>query len=413
MPNTLRLTDTSDAASTEETSATSLRLTAAPLVLHVRVVAGSGGGPDKTILHSAPYAAASGLRMAAAYIHPAGDTGINLLQQRALALGCDFHAIPEHGPLDPATVRSLLALCRRLRVAIWHGHDYKSNVLGLLLRRWHPMRLITTVHGWTFDTARTRFYYHLDNLCLSRYSHVITVSRALREHCVNLGVPENRLSYIPNGIDLESYRPTGRRESLRRLHGMASDETAIGVVGRLSTEKGIDRAIDTLARLRQHGSHRSTTLHLIGDGPDRARLQGMVQGLGLSDAVRFHGWQSDPRPFYESLDLMLLPSRTEGLPNTVLEAMAMGLPVAATEVGDVREVLADGRCGLLLDGDETRWPLRLAALLADDEGLAAMARRARQRIAAHYTFARRVELETLAYEHLLGTPLRTGLRRAA
>ncbi len=391
----------------------SLSLATNPMVLHVRVVAGSGGGPDKTILNSAPYASDSGLRMAAAYIHPHGDSGILMLQQRAAAISCDFHAIPEHGPLDPATVRSLLALCRRLRVTVWHGHDYKSNVLGLLLRRWHRMKLMTTVHGWTFESARTRFYYHLDNLCLTRYEHVVTVSRALLEHCRHLGVPEDRLSYIPNGIDLESYRPTGRRQEFRHLHGMADGHNAIGIVGRLSTEKGIDRAMECVARLRQHASHRDTTLHLIGDGPDRARLQGMAEGLGLSQAVRFHGWQCDPRPFYESLDLLLLPSLTEGLPNAVLEAMSVGLPVAATDVGDVREVLDDGRCGLMLDSEIARWPLQLAALLGDEQSRIAMARRARDRIAHRYSFSRRVESETMAYERLLGAPLQRALRQAA
>src|SRR5947209_7570492 len=126
-----------------------------PVVLDVRVVSGTGGGPDKTILNSPRFLQPLGYRMLCAYLHPPGDPGFDVLRQRATQLQAPLFEIIDGGPFDLRAVAGLLSLCRRERVAIYHGHDYKSNLLGLLLARFHPMRLLTTVHGWVVHTART------------------------------------------------------------------------------------------------------------------------------------------------------------------------------------------------------------------------------------------------------------------
>ena len=118
------------------------------VVLDVRVVTGTGGGPDKTILNAPRFLAASGYHNICAYMHPPNDPGFERLRERANALEAPLVSIPDRGPFDLKVATELLALCRRERVAIWHGHDYKSNLLGLLLRPFWPMRLVSTVHGW-------------------------------------------------------------------------------------------------------------------------------------------------------------------------------------------------------------------------------------------------------------------------
>jgi len=385
-----------------------------PLVLHTRVVSDSGGGPDKTILRSSHYIDPSRLQMHAAYIQPHHNPGINVLRQNANRWGCPLWEINESGPLDPRTVRQALRLCRKLGVSIWHGHDYKSNALGWLLRRWWPMKLVTTVHGWTWHTARTRLYYHIDNWCLARYDHVITVSPKLVEHCRGLGIPENRLTYIPNAIDPDEYPLRQNTTDARRKSGIPDDRLVIGVVGRLSPEKGIDRAIHTLAQLRQQWPN--AELHLIGDGPDREKLETLTRGLGLRRAVRFWGWQQQAQRFYEMMDVLLLPSHTEGLPNAVLEAMATGVPVAATHVGGVADLLDHGRCGMILNQDQSTWADRIAYLLASADRREQIAQLARTRIENHYTFEHRMAKVFGVYQHVMGSklpPLHQPLRRAA
>ena len=122
------------------------------VVLHTRVVTDTGGGPDKTILLSAPFLAETNYWLAAAYMHPPDDAGFDEVKSRAKAVGCPLISVPDRGPLDQSVLRQMLAICKRFNVRIWHGHDYKSNLLGLTLRPFWPMKLVTTVHGWVKHT---------------------------------------------------------------------------------------------------------------------------------------------------------------------------------------------------------------------------------------------------------------------
>src|SRR6516164_6815226 len=184
----------------------------AGVVLHTRVVAGSGGGPDKTILNSPRFLVGTGYRALCAYMHPPGDPGFDKLQARARLWQAPLLSVPDRGPLDWRVLPLLLAICRRERVTIWHGHDYKSNALGLLVRRFWPMRLVTTVHGWVHHTARTPLYYALDRLCLPRYEKVVCVSDDLVRACRGVGVRAERCLLVENGIDTDEFRRRRSRE---------------------------------------------------------------------------------------------------------------------------------------------------------------------------------------------------------
>jgi len=148
-------------------------------VLHVRVVTETGGGPEKTILNSPAHLEKRGYRGVCAYLHPPHDPGFAEIQKRARELDVDLISVPDRGPWDLRVVWQLLKLCREKKVTIWHGHDYKSNALGLLLKRFWPIRMVTTVHGWVQHTTRTPLYYRIDQLCLPRYEKVICVSEDL------------------------------------------------------------------------------------------------------------------------------------------------------------------------------------------------------------------------------------------
>jgi len=273
------------------------------------------------------------------------------------------------------------------------------------------MKLVTTVHGWTRETARTKLYYHVDNWCLPRYDEVIAVSPLLMQHCTDRGVAPSKLTYLPNGIDETDYQREGTGAAWRRELGVSEDALVIGCVGRFSPEKGVDRAIRTLAELRR--VYPKVELHLIGDGAEYEKLQALACELKVADAVRFLGWQSNAKRFYEMMDVLLLPSHTEGLPNVVLEAMAMGVPVAATEVGGVRALLDKGRCGVLLNQDQASWAGYIAPLIVSPARRIEVARLARQRIERHYSFANRMAGEVEVYERVLSIGSATQRRRAA
>ncbi|MEM1209117.1 MAG: glycosyltransferase [Planctomycetota bacterium] len=377
----------------------------APLILHARVVGNQGGGPDKTVFNSARYAAPR-YRMAAAYIHPAtdaGETDLAPLRRLAAANGCPLHAIPERGPLSLTTYHEALRLCRELGVAVWHAHDYKTDLLGLALRRQHPMKLVTTVHGWMPVTHKLAFYEAIDRRLLRFYDHVFAVSPPLLDAARQFGVSEHRLTYLPNGIETQGRPSLPTRDDARASLGLSDrddDVRHVACIGRLSNEKRLDRAIRVIARLREAGH--AVHLHLIGEGPQRPVLEDAVRRLKLADRVTFHGWQTDTAPHLAAADAVLLTSETEGLPNALLEAMHAGVPVAATPVGGVPDLLAHGRCGVLLDpADEDAWPEHLAALLHNTAEREHFIATAKQQITNRFTFATRMDRVLGTYDALL------------
>lgn len=381
-------------------------------ILHTRVVTGAGGGPDKTILRSAAYLDSTRYPMAAAYLYPAGDMGIQTLRTSAERFSMPLHPIPERGPIDRRSVRILLDWCRRLRVSVWHSHDYKTDILGRVLRRQHPMKLVSTMHGFTGETWRTRLYARLSINALRGYDRVIAVSPQLMRYAVEHGVHPDRMRYVPNAIDIDEYKRDHTRRSAKTRLKIDPAEHAIVVVARMSVEKGVDRAIRCFAKLQ--ALHPALRLHLVGDGPERSRLESLASELGVNDRICWWGWQQDTRPIVEAMDTLLLPSHTEGLPNVVLEAMAIGLPVAATRVGAVPDVLDKGGCGVLLDNDTSRWPQQLIPLIDLPLVRERLLCAAWLRVRDHYSFDQRMQRIATIYDEVLNrSPQLNATRRQA
>lgn len=371
-------------------------------ILHVRVVSGAGGGPDKTIARAAAYLDPARFDVASAYLYPSGDRGIQTLRDAHAAHGQMFFSIPECGPVDWASVRSLVRLCRSRRIDIWHSHDYKSDVLGLVVRRFCPMKLVTTVHGFTRETRRTRLYARINDWVLPRMDHVAAVSPKLVEHCALRGVNPDRLSYVPNGVEVDRLRRTRTTKQAKRSLGLHPQRITIGIVARLSVEKGVDRALRMFAQLRADGVR--ARMVVVGDGPKRAALMRQAKELGVSKSVHWAGWQKKTRRFYQAMDLFVLPSRTEGLPNAMLEAMAMGVPVAATQVGAAPAVLDAGRYGVLLADDDRSWAQAVAGLCRNRSARHRLAQMGRQQVQQAYSFEKRMQKMTAIYERVLGLP---------
>lgn len=367
-------------------------------VLHVRIVTGTGGGPDKTILNAPRHLSDSPYRETACFLHPPGDPGIVLLEQRARACRCPFIAIADAGPLSPWTLRRLVAVCRANRIDVWHGHDYKSNLFGVLLRRRLGLKLVTTVHGWVKHTRRTPFYYALDRWTLPRHDQVIAVSLDLRDRCRHGGVAPDRLHLIENGIDLEDYRP---RPPPAAATTTGPDRLRIGAIGRLSAEKGFSHLIDAVGRLSAEGL--PVELAIAGEGEERDRLTAQAGARGLvGDRVRFLGYQDDVRPLLATLDVFCLSSLREGLPNVVLEAMAMAVPVVATRCGGLSAFENDAV--LVPPGSVAALATALRRVLTDGALRAELASRGRARVERDFDFRQRMRRVAAVYDLLWDDP---------
>ena len=294
----------------------------------------------------------------------------------------------------------LLRLCRQLQVDVWHAHDYKTNLIGLLLRRFHPMRLVTTTHGWVEFTPRTRLYYRCDGWTLPRYERVICVSEDILRQCQGYGVSDARSILIENAIDTEQFRRSVTVESAKQRLDWPTGRFLVGAAGRLSEEKGFELLIRAIHSLVGRGI--DVGLIIAGDGNERDALQRLIGELGLRDRVRLAGFQTDLRPLYEAMDLFVLSSLREGLPNVVLEAMALELPVVATRVAGVPRLITDGENGLLVDiGEQPALAGAIELALTNPELRSRLAAAARRTIEERYCFAVRMKKVAAVYDELL------------
>lgn len=368
-------------------------------VLHVRIVSGTGGGPEKTILNSPRHLEGSPYRALAAYLHAPGDAGIEILRARAAERRCPFFAIEDALPVDPRTLQALAELCRRENVRIWHGHDYKSNLYGLLLARLVDVKLATTVHGWVKHTEKTPLYFAIDRWCLRRYESVVAVSRDLFDECARIGVPRERLTQIDNAIDTTEFRRARpARES--PLRAQSRERLVIGAVGRLSPEKGFALLIEAVERLIARG--RDIELWIAGEGEEQAELTARMQRSPAKDRLRLLGFQKDTLALFEAFDVFALSSLREGLPNVVLEAMAMEVPLVATRCGGMEAFGRDGEDMLLVDkGSVEALERGLERVLGDAALRAKLASNARARIERELSFTRRMQRMISVYDELM------------
>lgn len=372
-----------------------------PVVLHVRVVSGSGGGPEKTILNSPRFLPPLGYQAYCAYMHPPKDRGFEKIANRAAELNAPLIEIEDRGPLDLRVVTQLRRICRQKKVAIWHGHDYKSNALGLLLRRFHPMKLVTTVHGWVKFTRRTPLYYSIDRFAMRYYDRVIAVSDDLQQRCLTAGIRAERCQVIKNAIDCQQYQRTLSIAEAKRQLGIPVERFLIGAVGRLSPEKGFPLLIRVVDRLIRAGY--DVALVIVGEGDDQAALTDQISKLGQADRIQLLGYRSELLPIYEALDCFALSSLREGLPNVLLEAMALGVTVVATRVAGVPSLISDGITGLLVEpGDENELFEKLQSLQSNKALQSDLGSAGQALIARDFSFQRRMERVGDVYNNVLG-----------
>jgi glycosyltransferase involved in cell wall biosynthesis len=243
--------------------------------------------------------------------------------------------------------RRILDIAEHNDCAVVHSHGYKTNIL-LAIQRSRPLPVVTTLHGWTAKKTLSKLglYRLLDQRLLSRLDAIVLVNEQLRNDPAISRLAPSKLHMIPNGIadldvrttqdDVESVALTKRIADLRRRTSVV-----IGAVGRLSPEKNFLALIEALSST-QH----KVGLVILGDGPQAAEALELISRRGLTDRVVFGGYVRNSRRLLPWFDMLVIPSLTEGLPMVLLEAMSINLPVIATSVGAIPQVL--GEFGLLV-----------------------------------------------------------------
>lgn len=283
------------------------------------------------------------------------------------ASGVHVHAL-EIGRRDYLGEREAVAeLCHGLRPAVVHTHGYRPDLLDAPVARRAGCAIVTTVHGFTGGDLKNRAYQFLQRRALHEFDAVAAVSNPLRDALRRSGIPADRLHTVRNAFERDAAPMT--RDAARHRLGLPADAYVVGWVGRCSREKGADVLLASLART----SSGSAVVSMIGDGPERTALAARRLPIGLD--VRWHGAVAEAGRHFPAFDVFVMSSRSEGTPMVLFEAMAAGVPIVATTVGGIPDVVSAAEA-LLIPPEN---PAALAAALDSvrDDPLAAYERAAR------------------------------------
>lgn len=294
------------------------------------------------------------------------------LVETAGSLGLESREIECGSRIDFAALSALRGYVGGRRFDLIHSHDYKSDSYAFVCARATRARLVATCHNWASDGLRMRLYKAFDKALMRRFSRIAAVSEPLRRELLLSGVDGARLVMIPNGVTVEDPVPPDRAVTIRASLGIGAGEGVVISVGRLSEEKGHSSLIAAVPEVAA-AQPRSRFL-IVGGGRLRRELEEEARARRLGGRVMFLGERRDVMDLLAASDVFVLPSRKEGLPLALLEAMACRKPVIAAPLGEIPAVIAHGVSGLLIDPADTgalaRGIIRLLAGPAEAAALA-------------------------------------------
>lgn len=337
----------------------------------------------------------------------------------AEALGARVLCAGKRPGLDFSSVRRIREILGQARPDVVHTHQAAALLYaGAAARRAGVPVVVHTEHNNHIRKRQARFgrlRTRLLGRVAGRYARRIfcvsgDVLGAVREHGV---YPAAKSSVVYNGIDLSPHDAPVDAAALRASLGIPADAPLVGSVGRLNEVKRQDLLVRAFAALRR--TRPAAHLLLVGDGPTMGALRELAKQLSVGDCVHFAGYQARPAPYLRVMDVFALTSRIEGMPLVVLEAWAAGVPVVASRVGGIPEVVADGESGLLFEsGDEGALVGLLSQLLADASLARRIAERGRELVRSRYASAVMAGNYERHYLELLGpAPLAAPDRGAA
>jgi len=295
--------------------------------------------------------------------------------------GFPVHVLGRRPGLDWRCSYRLAALLRREQVDVIHAHQYTPFFYGLMARLlYRRPAVLFTEHGRHFPDYPRRKRVLANRLLLRRRDRVVAVGEAVRQAIIaNERIPAGRVEVVYNGVNLAPFAAGAPdRAALRRELGVGPDDLVIVQVARLDYLKDHATAVRTLAHVVRRRP--DARLVLVGEGPEADRINDQVRRSGLEANLRPLGLRQDVARLLAAADVFLLTSISEGIPLTLIEAMAAGLPVVATRVGGVAEVVEDGGTGLLAAAGDDAALAGHVLRLAEDRALAGrMGERGRQR----------------------------------
>jgi len=294
-------------------------------ILHLR---SSGGfyGAEQVILNLARELNALGCTNHVVCFNNTQNPHLELVEQATKAHLSAF-AIDCRGIIDRRTINDIREIIRSEDIDVIHGHDYKTRFFGLCAANGLKVKKIATNHGWPRPSLRGRVYETIDGVLFNGFDKVVAVSEFTEKECRPFVFKKDKLICIHNGIDPRAFTLENREErrrSTRAQLGLKDSDLVIGNVGRLSIEKDQATMLRAFKILTGLSREKSLKVLFVGDGPEEHSLMEMARELGVYNQCVFAGVRTDIPQVLNCLDVYVQSSRREGLPMTILEAMASG-----------------------------------------------------------------------------------------
>lgn len=309
------------------------------------------------------------------------------------SLGCQVHIAMLGDALQWRSLFTVAEIIRRQQVDIVHTHLFNATFLGGVAAGLCGVPVATTVHG---------MYVSSEEMGVARLtgSHLITVCTAAYTMGLALGLAEEQISLIPNSVDTRRFRPDVDAAAFRASIGVPAEAPLVGMIARLSREKGPDLFLQVASLLA--ATRPDVHFALVGEGPMSQELKRQVEALELGEHVHLTGLVTDTSTVFPALDVVCQPSRLEGQPLSLLEAMAAGRPVVASSVGGIPEAVEVGLTGwLVAPGDVNALAERVLWLLDNPEQAREMGREGRRRAIELFDMRRQMVEITRLFRRLI------------
>jgi glycosyltransferase involved in cell wall biosynthesis len=301
-------------------------------------------GAERVLLELAEHSRRAGLKVTIGVFENNQSPNLDLAKN---AKGKDFDVqiFPCNGRLDKKTIRMIKDYMDKAGVQILHSHNYKSNFYAWRALSGNNIRWVVTNHGRRFG-PKLMLYNLLDGFVVRRADRVIAVSKQIARKLKLARIDSQKICLIENGVSLDRFQKKIASDSMRESLGIKKDVPVVGTVGALTEEKGHLYLLKAIPMVVQ--KFQEAIFLFVGDGSERPGLEKEASCLGIKDNVIFAGMRNDIPEILSILDVFVLPSLNEGLPMALLEAQAARIPVVATRVGAIPDVLEDRITGILI-----------------------------------------------------------------
>lgn len=383
-------------------------------ILDFRGTYKGGGGPDKTILNSAVQHDRNRVYVQVLYLRDPVDSEYQI-DSWAARLKVNYRDVFDRQLADFHCIEEIKQIIKEQELALVHSHDEKTLLYGWMIKRAMPrIRLMYTCHLHSpyirndFQTFTAFLNFKLRRragiFLMKRYQKpLLAVSHHTKKSMIADGLQARDIEVLHNGIDINAWRAELGKPVLRQELGIKPGEFLVGTVARIAQQhKDLPTFYQVAAEVSRKVPEARFVIVGDGHGDELAKAKKQIADLGLRDSFFFTGHRTDLLDIYASLDLFLMTSLTEGLPNTVLEAMALKVPVVSTAVAGVPELVEHGETGFLAPIRDIEGLSRLVVELLSDSALRErFGLNARGRIEQDFSFANRVRKMEDYYEYFV------------